>query len=126
MKKGKTKEDLIVVYNGEPKIMISETLLDKQDAWDRLEIIKALHMLRLGISQLMKETDDVSELKKLDKKYTEVEFELQEAWKFPKDARYHRYWNRPKCTCPKMDNEDRYGTGYSVINSECPLHGGVK
>jgi len=52
-----------------------------------------------------------------------LEFELQENWNFPKDEKYHTWWNRFKgCTCPKMDNDERFGMD-KIINSTCPFHG---
>ena len=37
-------------------------------------------------------------------------------------SKYSRFWLDKGCTCPKMDNEDRFGTGYFIINLECPIH----
>ena len=55
----------------------------------------------------------------------ELEFALQKEWNIPQDANYHTYWSRPKhCTCPKMDNKDRFGFG-KIISGDCPLHGYV-
>lgn len=65
----------------------------------------------------------VSDLKECDKLCTGIEFELQELWGFPMDIKYHKFWERPRCKCCKMDNEERAGTGYYIINENCPLHG---
>jgi hypothetical protein len=57
----------------------------------------------------------------------EIEFKMQELWKFDKDARFHTHWLRiPGCTCPKMDNRDMayYGRG-KIISGGCPIHGSV-
>ena len=54
-----------------------------------------------------------------------LEFAMQDAWGFNKDAKMHTWWLRPKsCTCPKIDNLDPayYGNG-KIIVSSCPLHG---
>jgi hypothetical protein len=51
------------------------------------------------------------------------EYRLQELWGFPKDPNYHRFWEMAGCTCPKMDNEDAYPTGYYTRSGNCPLHG---
>lgn len=53
-----------------------------------------------------------------------LEYRLQELWKFPQDPKFHRYQTHIKgCTCPKLDNAelvgydaDRYRT------SDCPWH----
>ena len=57
------------------------------------------------------------------KRYTELELLLQQNWGFPESINYHKFWNRPKCTCVKMDNDDAYPVGYYSINMHCPLHG---
>ena len=55
-----------------------------------------------------------------------LEFELQENWNFPKDEKYHTWWNRFKgCTCPKMDNDERFGYD-KIISEDCPFHGFIK
>jgi len=72
----------------------------------------------------MNENNDKNFLRQCAKEVEELEFQLQESWKFEKDKNYHRYWwTLPKCTCPKMDNEDRFGTDYHVYSSDCPIHG---
>lgn len=55
--------------------------------------------------------------------WTSNEYALQELWGFPKDVRYHKFWEMAGCTCPKMDNEDAYPTGYYTRSGDCPLHG---
>lgn len=57
-------------------------------------------------------------------KVTELEYDLQERWHFPRDAKYHKYQMYIKgCTCPKMDNAELVGATedrYRV--SDCPWH----
>lgn len=118
-----TDKDLIVYYCGKPKVKINSRLLDKQKCWDNLEEIKELHVQKFCINDLILNTDNKIELKELCKNITECEFKLQELWGFPKDKNFHRFWETPKCTCPKMDNEDAYPTGYYAINMQCILHG---
>ncbi len=55
---------------------------------------------------------------------TEMEYNLQDLWHFPRDAKYHKYqlWMKG-CTCPKLDNAELIGhteDRYSV--SDCPWH----
>ncbi len=53
------------------------------------------------------------------------EYRLQELWGFPKDPNYHKFWEMSGCTCPKIDNEDSYPTGFYIHTQNCPLHGVV-
>jgi len=58
------------------------------------------------------------------KRIEDLEFRMQEAWKFPKSDSFHKYWRlNPLCECPQMDNDDMFGTDTRVISQECPLHG---
>jgi len=53
---------------------------------------------------------------------TELEYNLQDNWSFPRDKSMHRYWYRlPKCTCPIIDNDDTMMQ--DVINTNCLWHG---
>lgn len=54
----------------------------------------------------------------------ELEFELQRLWKFPQDAKFHRYQLYIKgCTCPRMDNAELFGiTEDRYATSDCPWH----
>jgi hypothetical protein len=54
---------------------------------------------------------------------SDIEIELQKLWGFPEDLNYYRFWNVVGCSCPKMDNNDRYPHGYYVTNADCILHG---
>ena len=103
--------------------MLNKQLLDSQNAWGNLIIIKDLHGQLLEVYDKMSRARSEKSLRKYDKMCTELEFKLQDAWGFGRDANYHRFWNRPKCGCPKLDNEDAYPTGYYVINHSCKLHG---
>ncbi len=54
----------------------------------------------------------------------EIEFKLQDNWNFERDENRHKYWySIPGCTCPAMDNSERWGTPYHTVNNDCPYHG---
>lgn len=114
--------DLVVEHN-DRQIIINKKLLDSQKAWDKLPVIKALHKSMMVVKEIMRDTDDIVCLRSFDKWLTELEYMLQDAWGFERDSKFHRFWDRPKCGCPKMDNDDRWPTGYYVINKSCILHG---
>ena len=112
-----------VVYNGKPIYRLNSNLLDRQKCWDNVEMIKALHVEKLKVYDVIKNTDDKEVLKNCAGKITEIEFMLQSKWNFPEDARFHRFWDTPKCICAKIDNNDSYPSGYYSVNGSCPLHG---
>jgi hypothetical protein len=112
-----------VSHKGKEVIVLNKSLLDKQNCWANLEGIKKLHELKLEIYDLMETTNKTNELAAYDKVLTQLEFRLQDLWGFDRNANFHRFWERPKCECPQIDNSERYGTSYSIVNMKCPLHG---
>lgn len=117
-------KDVYVIWNGKKIFRLNEQLLTRQNVWHNLEKIKQVHQTKLDIFQMITEESDPSILKDLANDITLCEYELQRLWGFPEDHKFHRFWLTPKCQCPRMDNEDNYGTGYYVIVHNCPLHGG--
>lgn len=115
--------NLIVFYEGLPKVMLNKFLLDQQNCWTNLDAICEVHWLKLMFNDLIAHTNDPVELKELAKDITECEFELQRLWGFPEDIKFHKFWETNCCICPKLDNQDAYPFGYYVINHECQLHG---
>ena len=101
---------------------LNEGLLNKQDCWDNVPAIIEEHVNKLHIYEAIKKEEDPAALKCYSQNLTDLEFRLQELWGFPKDAKFHKFWWTPKCLCPKADGEDSWGTGYTYINGECPLH----
>ena len=102
-------------------------LAKKQNLSDeRVKMIESVHEVRNDVFALMKKLDpekDKNTLNKLDKMCNKIEFHLQNLWGFEKNGYYHRFWDRPHCTCPKMDNNERVGTKWTIIAENCPLHG---
>jgi len=118
-----------VYHNGKPMIAINKGLLKKQDALINRDKILELHSERFDLIDMMREELDKKDIDKdllylYDTLYTEIEFDLQRAWKFPINSNYHRFWDRIGCSCPVMDNSERYPYGYYVVSFTCLLHGG--
>jgi len=109
----KTKEEICY---------INAKLLDKQKAWDNLEKIKKLHVQKFTTIKAMEKATDLFKIRAYSDTVTQIEFKLQDAWGFPRNASFHRFWQLPHCRCPKMDNEDAYGTMFNFINVLCPVH----
>lgn len=115
--------NLEVIYQGEPALRLNRILVARQGLTDEaVEMLKVLHVRRLTIEDAMK-TADANHLKKLANQWTENEFQLQDAWGFKRDKNFHRFWECPRCTCAKFDNEDAWPTGHYWITEDCPLHG---
>lgn len=122
MQNRKTKYD--VYHNGEYVTTINKNLIEKlKITSSNLKLIKSLHEVKYVLHKNILNTDDSDIIKKNVEQLTDIEFQLQKAWGFKENKNYHRFWETPKCTCPKMDNDDSYPSGYYVIDSICPLHG---
>lgn len=90
---------------------------------DTVNNINKLHRVRNCYLTLMEEVNDKQILRHFSDVITQIDFQLQSLWKFKEDSSYHRFWELPKCDCPKMDNQDVQGTGHRYINPNCTLHG---
>lgn len=106
------------------KIFLNAEMVRKQrlSAGD-VTTIKYLSRLKAKVFEQMRNTDDPKALRRLNKSVTELDYHLQVAWGFPKTLNKHRWWEVPKCLCPKMDNAENWGTKYRIINENCPIHG---
>ena len=71
----------------------------------------------------MKITSDISALKVLYNEWQENEDKLQAQWGFTVDRSKQGWYNVPKCACPKLDNQDLFGTDYQIYSKICPFHG---
>lgn len=104
---------------------VSPGLIASQKCEDNLGEIKRLHKIRLALVDFMEVLYDHEKydmLRNVNDVYTELEFLLQDQWKFERNINFHRFWTRPGCTCPIMDNEDFY-PHRSVKTASCKIHG---
>jgi tRNA(His) 5'-end guanylyltransferase len=104
--------------------LLNKNLIKRQNVSPTQE--KTLVIIYTKLGELLKEAENDIDLEKNGKYYTEemkkLEFLLQENWNFKKDPKFHTYeFSFRKCTCPKMDNRERFGFDkhYSL---NCPFH----
>lgn len=115
--------DFDVVYKGVKVTRLNPRLVAQKNlSEEEVEHIKRLHVVRLEIEDHMREAPEV-DLKALYADWHDNQQYLQEAWKFPKNDNFIRFWEVPRCTCPKMDNEERCGVGHFIVSCNCPVHG---
>lgn len=114
---------LTIYHNDKPVYQLNSHLVTRQKVEKNVPAIKRAHETKLDIYDLIKQENNREKLKSHALDIQECEFELQRLWGFIEDAHYHRFWETPKCECPKLDNEDLYGHGRAIISLACPLHG---
>ena len=91
---------------------------------DQLQALRASHVVRRTIFDLAKANEThATTLRMLARVFDNLENEQQLLWNFGADPNFHRFFDMPGCTCPRMDNEDRLGTPYHVYSGDCPIHG---
>jgi len=114
----------LYVKHGKYSCSINYHLLDRQKVWKKLDTIKKLHIEKFKVFEKI-EVAKEGEMAGYVKDIENLEFKLQRAWGFPQDRNFHRWFEVPRCTCAKMDNQDRSGTEYRVYNLDCPVHGNL-
>lgn len=117
-------KNLTVKYK-DSEISLNPKLLDEQDCWENVEVLLETHLEKLKIFEKMEESEDPEKLQAFDREITKLERKLQDLWGFRVNNNYHKFWDRPKCKCPKMDNDDRYPSSSYIIAGNCPLHGNI-
>jgi len=81
------------------------------------------HIEKLRVYEKMKKAEDDNTLQFFADMVREIEFELQDLWGFERDYSFHEWYLVPGCICPKIDNRERRGTKYQIIDLNCPIHG---
>jgi len=104
---------------------LNYNLLIENSTEDNLEELKGVYIKLFKTLEKLENTDNnVFDLETLMVEIENIEFNMQELWGFEKNRNMHRYWfDNDVCTCPKMDNFDKMGTGYRMYNSNCIIHG---
>lgn len=106
------------------KYKLNTNLIRERQLTDiQVRAIEKIHEERLAIEETMANTDHPELLHQLFSLWTDNQLRLQAAWGFTPDDTYHKFWRVPRCTCPQLDNEDRYPSKAMVISDACPVHG---
>lgn len=110
-----------VTVNG-TTITLNKDLIEKQKLdLETVATILGLHARKAALLQEMETAPEFS-WEAYARDIRSIEFALQRSWGFPQSENFHRWWNLPHCSCPKLDNEERYGTAQLIIDKECPVH----
>lgn len=92
----------------------------------KLEPLKNCLLEKLKFYDEIENSSEGDDLTKYAKKLSDVEFNLQLLYGVDEDSKYHRFWETPKCTCPKIDNVVKFPNGGYIKYKDCPIHGTKK
>ena len=84
------------------------------------EVIEILFEFKEAIAGM---SSPYSNFKEMHQDLHELDFSIQEAFGFPQNKDFHRFWEYPGCSCPYIDNFDTWGTSSHYYNENCPVHG---
>jgi hypothetical protein len=113
---------LSVEYQGQMIYLNSSLVKEQKLSQQKITKLLKLHFLQAAAKDLMDHVENVKMLPKLAAVIEDLNFQMQELWGFNRDADFHHWYEVPRCTCPKMDNKDRFGTNQRIYSSECPVH----
>jgi hypothetical protein len=94
--------DGTIHFNGKPVSQLNVGMLMRRGMYHNLSKIIELHEDKLRVHELINNEIDSFLLSVYVDILTDIEFQLQEAWNFPRDENYHRFWYTPECLCPKL------------------------
>lgn len=96
---------------------------------NRISDIQNLDKLKNCLLEKLKIYDEINindtDLHKYYKKLTNIEYNMQLLYGEKEDETYHKFWETPKCTCPKIDNIEMYPNKETIFNLKCPIHGEI-
>ncbi len=111
--------------NGKVIALNPELLLSKKITEEVFNKLKTTHIAKEMLIELLQSNDLSPETEKVLLGtlggIEACEFKLQKLWGFEQNKAYHKFWELPHCTCPKLDNIDSYPYMQHYSKS-CPLH----
>lgn len=113
----------VIGIDGRILTRLNQRLAERQNVSDKqLEALQLSHQLRWMLFETAKQQTDPLKLRLLANVFESLESEQQKLWNFDVNKDFHRFFDFPGCTCPKMDNAERIGTPYHIYSANCPIH----
>jgi len=120
-------EDIMDKLDAQDKYLVKYKDLRDRVEEDRIGNKRNLNKLKncliekLKIFDIIENSDD--NLKSYYKKLTDNEYNMQLLYGEDEDISFHRFWETPKCTCPKIDNIEIYPSKTPIFDNNCKIHG---
>lgn len=124
-KENATPEKLqYLVDAGKYSLILSSNFIERNNAFENLELLKSLYKRKFKLYERMEKSFKKETLRELAERVRQNEFKIQKAFNFEPSDNFFRFWEMPKCNCPHMDNQERFGCGVGYIyRGDCPIHG---
>lgn len=128
----KSMEEFMEEFDSKDKYLVKyEDLRDRVDKdrisnEDNLDKLKKALIEKLKIYDKIENSKSDAKLQSYYKKITNIEYGLQLLYGEDEDINFHKFWNTPKCTCPKIDNIEKYPSTNPIFDEKCPIHKKVK
>lgn len=116
LEKFDSKDKYLVKYNKLRERVEKSRILDKKNLTKLKNCLKE----KLKIYDIIEKSDE--NLQQYYKKLTDIEYNMQILYGENEDISYHRFWETPKCTCPKIDNIEIYPSNTPIFNKNCLIH----
>ena len=119
-------EEMLKKHDSQDKYLVKYKELRYRVDKDRISNKKNLKKLKncllekLKIYDIIENSDD--DLSQYYKKLTHNEYDMQLLYGEEEDIIYHRFWETPKCTCPKIDNLEIYPSNKPFFDKNCQIH----
>jgi len=111
-------KDIYLVKYKKLRERVNEKLLMNND----IEQLKNCLREKLKIYDKIANSNTGDDLAVYYKKLTDIEYNLQTLYGVPEDIKFHKFWNTPMCTCPKIDNIENYPSEDPFFDKNCPIH----
>jgi hypothetical protein len=119
-------DDMIKKFDAKDKYLVKYKEIRDRVEKDRVSNKKNLTKLKNCLKEKLKIYDAIENseenLEQFYKKITDIEYNLQILYGEEEDITYHKFWETPKCICPKIDNLEIYPSIKPIFNDKCPIH----
>jgi len=122
-----TLEDLISKYENDDIYLVKYKNIRLRVDESRITIKENVDKIKACLYEKLIIFDTIlnskTNLKSYYKKLTNIEYNMQILYGEEEDISYHKFWETPKCTCPKINNIEIYPSKKPIFNDDCPIHG---
>jgi len=123
-------EEMLEKFDSKDKYLVKYEELRDSVEKNRITNKKNLTKLKNCLKEKLKIYDLIEKSESLDnnqykhyyKKLTDIEFNMQLLYGEDEDIIFHRFWETPKCTCPKIDNLENFPSETPIFDVNCPIH----